>query len=93
MFHSNSLGFREIPRGTFRVVLEYMDSVKSLWRTVAEYEFTFDEWSSRELAKGAGFGLGASGSDRTWPKDWKDQNRLLIDSELEEQNSENQAMV
>lgn len=83
MFQTNSVGFREIPTGDFRVVLEYVTSSGSPWRQICEYEFTFSGWSRSELAKGAGFIFGVTKTDRVWPQDWKDVDKLLMDEDIE----------
>jgi len=82
MFAFNSAGLREIPTGTFQVVLEY--SAGFAWVPLTQYnEFTFDEWSRGELAKGATFNLGTTFGDRSWPKTWKDEDELLMEKEVE----------
>jgi hypothetical protein len=84
VFESSMLGFREIPTGQYRVFLEYCTPTDQKWRRIREFEFLLDEWMKGQMEGGGSFTLGATTGDRSWPDDWKDTKKLILDEEVEQ---------
>jgi hypothetical protein len=85
VFASNMLGFRTIPQGIFRAVLEYCTPFSGEWRRIREFELNLDDWVKRKMESGDSFSLGATTGDRRWSEQWQDTKNVIVDKDVERQ--------